>query len=301
MPASPLPFEWLGQNRRGRPRGAYWGAASLSPGHLSPCHGPVAPQHPARYNDVLAPCPAPTLAPPSPALLVYAVLFDIDGTLVQTGGAGQLAFGETFAAEFGVPVISPGVSFAGRSDRAIALDLMRHHDIASSEENWFRFRAAYLARLPNALKRRDGRVLPGVAALLDELASHQWPLVGLLTGNVRAGADHKLAYYGLENRFAFGGFGDDTDDRCEIAAIAQNEAQRFAATRNGGTSPELAGVMVIGDTVHDVRCARAIGAFAVAVPTGGSTRAELEAVEPDLLLDDLADSKPLLDVILATR
>lgn len=236
-----------------------------------------------------------------PASLVYAVLFDIDGTLIQTGGAGQLAFAETFADEFGVKAISPGVSFAGRSDRAIALDLMRVHDIAPSDKNWRRFRTAYLARLPEVLTRRNGRVLPGVVDLLDELASHPWPLVGLLTGNMRAGADHKLTHYGLASRFAFGGFGDDTDDRCVIAAIAHNEARQHAASRNGHGTSKLAGVMVIGDTVHDVRCARAIGAFAVAVPTGGTPRAELEAAAPDLLIDDLSDARSLMEIVLADR
>ncbi len=248
---------------------------------------------------VAPPCRA--LHAPPPAPLVYAVLFDIDGTLVQTGGAGQLAFAETFAAEFGVPALSAAVSFAGRSDRAIALDLMRTHGVAPTEENWRRFRAAYLSRLPDALRRRSGQVLPGVAALLDELESLKWPLVGLLTGNVREGADCKLAYYGLGRRFAFGGFGDDTDDRCEIAAMALAEAERTAATRHVGSNGKsgLAGVMVIGDTVHDIRCARSIGAFAVAAPTGGTPRAELEAAAPDLLLNDLSDASALLAVVAA--
>jgi phosphoglycolate phosphatase len=100
---------------------------------------------------------------------VYAVLFDIDGTLVHTGGAGQLAFAEAFAAEFGVPELSGAVRFAGRSDRAIALELMGAHGIDSTAENWRRFRSTYLQKLPGALKSRQGRVLPGVGALLDPL------------------------------------------------------------------------------------------------------------------------------------
>jgi phosphoglycolate phosphatase-like HAD superfamily hydrolase len=228
---------------------------------------------------------------------VYAVLFDIDGTLVQTGGAGQLAFAEAFAAEFGVPQLSGAVKFAGRSDRAIALELMRVHGIEPSADNWQRFRSAYVGRLPGALRRRQGRVLPGVTALLDSLAAHQDSVVGLLTGNVREGAARKLSYYGLADRFPFGGFGDDTDERCEIAAAALAEARQYAAARNGH-SPDLAGVMVIGDTEHDITCARSIGAVAVAVPTGGATRDALAAAKPDLLLDDLSDSQPLLELVL---
>jgi phosphoglycolate phosphatase len=227
---------------------------------------------------------------------MYAVLFDIDGTLVQTGGAGQLAFAETFAQDFGVPEISAAVKFAGRSDRAIAMELMEVHGLPTSEENWRRFRSAYLARLPGALRRKEGRVLPGVGQLLDALEALPHPAIGLLTGNIRDGAAHKLDFYGLGRRFAFGGFGDDTNDRSEIAAVALAEAERHAADRLGRKSP-LLGAMVIGDTIHDIRCARAIGALAVAIPTGGSTRDELAAEGPDILLDDLSDSAPLLRVL----
>ena len=229
---------------------------------------------------------------------MYAILFDIDGTLIQSGGAGQLAFAETFAAEFGVEELSGKVPFAGRSDRAIASDLMRVHGVDPHEENWRRFRAGYLERLPTALRQKSGRVLPGVVELLDQIAAAGHPLVGLLTGNIREGADHKLQHYGLAERFGFGGFGDASPDRNGIAAAALAEAQRVAnadfAAAKGLDVCELAGAMVIGDTVHDVSCARSIGAFAVAVPTGGATREELAACGPDLLLDDLSDARPLL-------
>jgi phosphoglycolate phosphatase len=229
---------------------------------------------------------------------VYAILFDIDGTLVSTGGAGQLAFAETFAAEFGVEELSGKVPFAGRSDRAIASDLMRLHGVDPHEENWRRFRAGYLDRLPSALERRQGRVLPGVTELLSEIASAGHPLVGLLTGNIREGADHKLKYYGLAEHFSFGGFGDTSHDRCDIAAAALAEARRVALADFASASDlevcELAGAMVIGDTVHDISCARSIGAYAVAVPTGGATRDELAAAKPDLLLESLSDAEPLL-------
>jgi phosphoglycolate phosphatase-like HAD superfamily hydrolase len=229
---------------------------------------------------------------------VYAILFDIDGTLVSTGGAGQLAFAETFAAEFGVEQLSGKVPFAGRSDRAIASELMRVHGVDPHEENWRRFRAGYLERLPSALARKQGRVLPGVVDLLREISAAGHPLVGLLTGNIREGAEHKLQHYGLAEHFTFGGFGDASADRNGIAAAALAEAQRVAnaefAEARGLEVCELAGAMVIGDTVHDVTCARSIGAFAVAVPTGGATREELAAAKPDLLLDDLSDARPLL-------
>ena len=233
---------------------------------------------------------------------MYAVLFDIDGTLVQTGGAGQLAFAETFADEFRVPKLSGAVPFAGRSDRAIAFELMRVHDVPPTEDNWEKFRTAYLERLPSALTRRQGQVLPGVVELLDELEKHSHPLVGLLTGNLHDGAMHKLSYYGLINRFGFGGYGDLCDERCDIAAAALAEAQRAAANKNGhANGNRLMGAMVIGDTVHDISCARSINAFAVAVPTGNTSRETLAAAKPDLLLEDLSDAGPLLDVVLGAK
>jgi phosphoglycolate phosphatase len=231
---------------------------------------------------------------------MYAVLFDIDGTLLQSGGAGQLAFAEAFAQEFGVDELSGDVPFAGRSDRAISLDLMQVHGVDPSEANWQRFRDAYLGRLPAALAKRQGRVLPGVVKLLQELSRHEHALIGILTGNIREGAHHKLVHYGLREHFAFGGYGDECHHRDDIAAMAAAEAKRHGADRHG-ISLELTGAMVIGDTVHDVTCARAIGAVAVAVPTGGATREALIGAQPDLLLDDLTAADELLNIVAAAR
>ena len=221
-----------------------------------------------------------------------AVLFDIDGTLILTGGAGQRAFAETFATDFGVPNISRNVAFAGRSDRAIAHELMRVHDIEPSEANWQRFRAGYLARLPGALRAGNGQVLPGVHALLDrlELAPVH---VGLLTGNVRVGAQSKLSHYDLWHRFAFGGFGDDCLDRNDIASLALAAARRHVSS-NGIAAIHGETVVVIGDTESDIRCARAIGAIAVAVATGLTSAEALAAEKPDLLMENLEDTTALL-------
>jgi phosphoglycolate phosphatase-like HAD superfamily hydrolase len=228
---------------------------------------------------------------------MYAVLFDIDGTLLLTGGAGKLAFTEAFAAEFGVTELCGDVPYAGRSDQAISQDLMKYHGVAPTQENWERFREAYLARLPSALARRQGRVLPGVTALLDSLAAIDHSLLGLLTGNVQAGARHKLVHYGLAERFGFGGYGDVSDQRCDIAAAAVAGARSALNERTRSVSGDLAGIMVIGDTVHDIHCARAVGAAAVAVATGGTSREELADAGPDLLLDDLTTADPILDFI----
>ena len=236
------------------------------------------------------------------------MLFDIDGTLLLTGGAGQRAFAQTFAHEFGVAEISRDVAFAGRTDRAISQDLMAAHGVDPSEANWRRFREGYVERLPAALEEVSGRVLPGILPLLDELGRRANVALGILTGNMRDGAQMKLRHYGLGQRFSFGGYGDDAYCRDEVAAAAVDAAERHLEVRNEGARQleiDLArsgadgrgGIMVIGDTVHDVTCARSIGACAVAVATGHTPRSELSTEDPDLLLDDLSDHQMLLHAI----
>jgi phosphoglycolate phosphatase len=216
------------------------------------------------------------------------VLFDIDGTLISTGGAGKIAFAHTFRELFGIAEISSNVGFAGRSDRAIAFELMEVHGIEPSVENWQRFTQAFLPRLEQVLPQSEGQILPGVVELLDQLATIEHVSLGLLTGNIARGAKAKLSHYRLFDRFCFGGYGDDCTDRCDIAVAALNAAKLYLNGRIGNQ------VIVIGDTLADITCARAIDAFAVAVATGGATFEDLRRAEPDLLVRDLTDSRELL-------
>src|SRR3954470_22497682 len=210
---------------------------------------------------------------------MHICLLDIDGTLVLTGGAGQTAFSQTLNADFGIGEINTKVAFAGRSDRAIVADLFRDHGIDPSDENWSRFCEGYLSRLDAALHSHKGHVLPGVAGLLDALADRGDIAIGLVTGNVREGARRKLQYFDLWHWFPFGGFGDEYVDRCDIAAAALAAAHsHLGSLANGhvstnGSASDRA-VVVIGDTLHDIRCGRSIHARCVAVATGQSTAAE---------------------------
>jgi phosphoglycolate phosphatase len=232
---------------------------------------------------------------------MHICLFDIDGTLLLTGGAGQTAFAETLAAEFGIAEIRTTVLFAGRSDRAIATDLFRAHGVEATEENWQRFCAGYLGRLEMALTRQKGFVLPGAAELVAALSERGDVALGLLTGNVREGARLKLSYYGLWHWFAFGGFGDDHHDRCDIAATALAAARQHIngpaahALTNGASAPGH--VIVIGDTPNDIICGRSIGALCVAVPTGHTKADDLRRSRPDLLLETLEDLQPILSLL----
>lgn len=217
--------------------------------------------------------------------------FDIDGTLIASGGAGQRAFARVFRERFGVDQISKAIGFAGRSDRAIALDLMAAHDIEPSDENWHAFQDDYLKALPISLAECEGCVLPGVEATIARFAQTDGIGMGLLTGNVVRGAQAKLTHYNLWHHFAFGGYGDHHSSRDDIARSAVVAAGEYLKCSPNGDSK----FAVIGDTVHDITCARAIGAFAVAVPTGFTSMDELRAAKPDLAIETLEDVDALFE------
>jgi phosphoglycolate phosphatase len=220
---------------------------------------------------------------------MHICLFDIDGTLISSGGAGKAALEAALLAEFGVNHSIDKVKLSGRTDRAIIRDLFDLHELEETSAARERLLNAYLAQLPDHLTRIKGCVLPGIAAFLDHLAEQDEVAVGLLTGNVRAGARLKLGHYGLLHHFAFGGFGDHHHDRDEVA----HEALREIRARFDGTvSPDR--IWVIGDTPLDVQCARSIGARAAAVATGWHPLEELTACNPDVALADLSDPEPLL-------
>lgn len=217
------------------------------------------------------------------------LLWDIDGTLLRTGGAGKVAMEAGLQSAFGVTELRDGVPYSGRTDRAIARDLLAVHGLDPSPANVDRLQDAYLGGLPAALRERPGEVCPGVADLLPVLAARPDVVLGLLTGNVRAGARVKLGHFGLWDFFACGGFGDGHHDRDDVARAAVADVRRHL-----GREVDPADLWVIGDTPLDVKCARAVGAKAVAVATGWHPGAELTACGPDLYLDDLSDHAPLL-------
>jgi phosphoglycolate phosphatase len=218
-------------------------------------------------------------------------LFDIDGTLLSSGGAGKAALEAALTEDFAI-ALRAQIPYSGRTDRAIVRDLFRIHDIAEDVVNLEKIFAGYLRRLPECLKQNRGRVLPGIGELLEHLRGRQDVAVGLLTGNVRAGARAKLGHFGLFDKFAFGGFGDHHFDRDDVAREALAEVHRTLGEHIAGEQ-----VWVIGDTPLDVRCARAIGARVAAVATGVHSLADLTAVRPDVVMPDLADPAPLLKLL----
>jgi phosphoglycolate phosphatase-like HAD superfamily hydrolase len=219
------------------------------------------------------------------------LFFDIDGTLINTRGSGLTALKNAFAEVFGLPA-AEGISAAGRTDRAIAQDLFLARAVEDSQENWRRFIEAYPPHLVEQLPQCDGFVLPGVVALLEELAARDDVAMGLLTGNTSDGARIKLEHFGLYRHFAFGGYGDRHTDRGDVARLAL-DAARAALNHD----LQLNRVWVIGDTPFDIRCARHIGAKAAAVATGFHDTEELAGENPDLLLNDLRQGERLVRLL----
>jgi phosphoglycolate phosphatase-like HAD superfamily hydrolase len=222
---------------------------------------------------------------------MHFCLFDIDGTLMDTGGAGQAAMEAALEIEFNATKPIEGISTAGRTDRAITSDMFAYHGIEDHPENWERFQTTYFRQLPLALTTCDGIVFPGIRELLDQLVAREDVVLALLTGNYRQGADTKLAHYELDHHFAFGGFGDVHHHRDDVAREALIGVRR----RHGEV--DLDRVWVIGDTPADVTCARAINAKVVAVGTGLHPNEEVTAAEPDHFFEDLADTQVFIDLL----
>jgi phosphoglycolate phosphatase len=215
--------------------------------------------------------------------MVRLVLFDIDGTLIRTGGAGVKAFARTFASEFNVADGFERLKFAGRTDTGIVREFFNFHQIAPTPENFQRFFERYVFWLDHILAQSKTEVCAGVWEFLRQLqARPRAPLLGLLTGNIRLGAEIKLRHFNLWEVFQTGAFADDHEERNQIAAVARQRGSRVLGTELRGEQ-----VLVIGDTPHDIRCARAIGAKVLAVGTGGATLAELRHHCPDWAVPDL--------------
>lgn len=217
-----------------------------------------------------------------------AVALDIDGTLVGLAGAGARAMDRAFCAHLGLDRSPRRSSFAGRTDRSIALEVLEQHrrggetDLEAELSGFF---GVYLRLLPEEIDRTPYQATPGAMALLEELDRTPGVMLGLATGNLAEAARLKLRSAGLRERFDFGAFGHEVDRRDQLLTLAFERAwQRLPA---GG--PAISKVM-IGDTPHDVEAARAVGAFAVAVAQGPFSSEQLGACGPDLLVDDLLEA-----------
>lgn len=226
------------------------------------------------------------------------ILFDIDGTILTTNGAARRPFRQALVATYGTAGPIDTHDFSGKTDPQIARELLRTAGLRDEtiDRGLPALWPAYLAGLARELGRPDHRtaVLPGVVALLEALESRQeTAALGLLTGNVELGAALKLRSAGLAGRFGFGAYGSDDEHRERLPAVAIERAQahigRPFASRD---------VILIGDTPHDVACARPLGVGVVAVATGRYAARELAAAGADVVFDNLLDTSAVLATLL---
>ncbi len=212
------------------------------------------------------------------------ILWDIDSTLISTGGAGDKALKRVIEKRYGVQDDLHDVEIAGRTDTGIIASILRKYDVPQTEANIAAFLDEYVGFLGELLPQMEGRVLPGVTQLLKHTRDNRNYVVGLLTGNVERGAKLKLEHYGLWHHFEFGAFADDHHDRNELGAFAHRRAKE-----KHGIEFAAAQIDVIGDTGHDIACGKAFGARTIAVATGSWPRERLAEHAPDFLFDDLSN------------
>jgi phosphoglycolate phosphatase len=234
------------------------------------------------------------------------VLFDIDGTLVLTGGAGIRAMNLACEELVGHGQALANIPVAGRTDRIILTDVVTAAGHSLDDGLLERLRDRYIVHLREEIERpgrtqnfeslgpRGGvkAVMPGICDLLDVLEQRDDVFLGLLTGNFEAGARIKLEHFGLWRYFTCGAFGDDSADRNDLVPVAVQRARECGL-------PDLApqDILVVGDTPHDIACARAVGAVAVAVATGGFTADQLRECGADVVFQDLNKTDEFLKLL----
>jgi phosphoglycolate phosphatase len=223
------------------------------------------------------------------------VLFDIDGTLVLTGGAGLRAMNRALEGAFGRTKALDGIPVAGRTDWAILADAVRRFGRSLDGATLADLEARYVANLAEEIRDPgQGRkgVMPGIPQILETLDRRDDIVVGLLTGNFEGGAQVKLGYFDLWRYFQFGAFGGDAADRNALVPLAVERARSCGL-------PEIADsdVIVVGDTPHDVLCAHAAGAVAVGVATGSSSVEDLRAAGAEHVFADFSDTSAFLRLL----
>lgn len=224
------------------------------------------------------------------------VLFDIDGTLVLTGGAGLRAMNRAIEEVLGHADGLEGIPIAGRTDWSILVDAVgkvgRQMDATLLDTLRDRYLANLAVEIENPGKGRKA-VMPGIRELLDELEARDDVLVGLLTGNFEEGAKIKLGHFDLWRYFTCGAYGGDAADRNALVPFAVERARTCGL-------PDIApsDVLVVGDTPHDVACAHAAGALPVAVATGGYTVEQLRSSGAEIVFHDLSDTRAFVTLLL---
>ena len=222
------------------------------------------------------------------------LLFDIDGTLISTGGAGGRCLNRAFEQLYGFDNILEGVSLAGRTDDQILMEAYGRAGIPFSEEELSGFKPVYFDLLADEMGNGSAPkgAMPGIPELLEQLSGQNHVCLALLTGNWEQSGRIKIQYFNLDHYFPFGAFSDDSPERADLVPVAMN---RFAAKY--GINPAPKDVYVIGDTPADIRCAKPHGVNSVAVAAAFHSMDDLRPHQPDILLEDLSDIKTVMKLL----
>ncbi len=220
------------------------------------------------------------------------LLFDIDSTLIDSGGAGQRSLNLAFEEMFSVRDAFGTVSMAGKTDSQILKEAFALHGIEPINGVVPEFYHTYVRHLREQIGIGKGHVKPGMREALEILKDREEYVLGLLTGNIEQGALIKLEHFGLRSYFVAGAFGSDAEDRNRLLPIAVEKLFRAKSV-----PVQFSDCVVIGDTPRDVECARPYGAFSVGVATGPYSCAELSAAGADAVFEDLSDTKGFLSVL----
>lgn len=218
------------------------------------------------------------------------LLFDIDGTLISSAGAGVQALKLVLAERFKITDDLHDIEIAGMTDSGIVMSILKKHKIPETNENVSAFLDSYVHFLSQELPRRKGKLLPGVLELLQRLKTRKHLVLALLTGNVSRGAQLKLGHYGVWHFFEFGAFADDHHDRNELGGFA-----RARAREKHGREFSPQEIDVVGDTPRDIACGKAFGARTIAIATGMWSREDLARHQPDFLFDDLSNVDEVME------
>ncbi|MFA5908901.1 MAG: HAD family hydrolase [Vicinamibacterales bacterium] len=224
------------------------------------------------------------------------ILFDIDGTLLLSGRAGLRAMNRAFETTFGVAEAFAGTSFAGRTDSYLVSYALNAAGLPDTADNHARFRDAYMPLLAEEIQHPGTGhkgLMPGARELLEALDEHADLHLALLTGNYRGAAEIKLTHFELWDFFEWGAFSDDSADRNALVPIALDRAETYDVPAEA-----LDRIIVIGDTPHDIECARVGGARSIAVATGGHSIEELKAAGADIVLADLSDTEKVIALLI---
>lgn len=223
--------------------------------------------------------------------IMKVVLFDIDGTLLHSGGAGRMAMIQAFQELYGISNGFEGISMAGKTDPAIVKSALEKHHLQVNDQAVQKFKSRYFVLLSEKIVTElpEKRIYPGVQELLEKLHQHSGVRLGLLTGNWIEGAKIKLKHFGFDSYFAFGAYGSDSMDRNELLPVA---LRRCNECLNHSIAPD--DTIVIGDTPNDIRCAKVHQAKALGVATGDFSVTELLRQGADWAVQDFSDPDAII-------